>query len=407
MHLAEQQQFVIIGAGQAGGWAAKTLRDRKFSGKIVILGEEIHPPYERPPLSKALLVTDKAPSISYLWPEEKLQEFNIERHVGSKVIAVDRERHEIHLRNGRAVPYDRLLFATGARARRLVRPGVDLAGIHYLRTIEDCLDIRSSLRKTQRLLVVGGGWIGLEVAAAAVSLGVPVTLVEATDQLCGRSLPKHASSYFVELHRARGVDVRLNSKLISFEGTHAVETAVFADGSSLAVSMVVIGIGVEPNTELASACGLLVDNGIVVDESTRTSDPDIFAAGDVASHPSGYKGGRLRLECWHNAQNQGVAAAKAMLGEETKYRELPWFWSDQYDVNFQMLGIPASTDQVFIKGDPQSHRFVQYFVSDNRLSAVAAFNSPRELREAKRMMLGNHPFDSLQESVGMVGQGVN
>ncbi|MCK1513181.1 FAD-dependent oxidoreductase [Bradyrhizobium sp. 190] len=399
-----RRQFVIVGGGQAGGWAARTLRERGFSGRIVLVGQEAHPPYERPPLSKELLVSGKPSSSSYLWSSEKLKDLEIDFHCASSAAAIDRSRHELRLQDGRRIPYDRLLLATGARPRRLALPGTDLPGIHYLRTIEDCLTIRQALASAERLLVVGGGWIGLEVAAAAVTLGVPVTLVEATDQLCGRSLPKQSATYFLDLHTARGVDVRLGAKLVSLKGPEVVERAVFADGSSLRVSNVVVGIGVEPNVELAVECGLSVDNGIVVDETTRTSDPDIFAAGDVASQPVDVVGPRHRLESWQNAQNQGIAAAKAMLDEESRHRELPWFWSDQFDLNFQLLGIPDRSDRIFVKGDPCTGRFVQFFVANQRINAVAAFNSPRELREAKRLMLGKLPFDASSLSTSAVVQ---
>lgn len=387
------QRFVIVGSGQAGGWAAKTLREQGFTGSVAIVGQEPHPPYERPPLSKQLLVSAKPVATSYLWQPEKLNELGIERDC-ALVVAIERSKRELVLGDGRRLGYDKLLLATGARPRRLIRPGTNLSGIHYLRTVEDCLKIRGDLAKAEKLLVVGGGWIGLEVAAAAIALGVSVTLVEAMDQLCGRSLPKQTASYFLDLHRTRGVDVRLNTKLVSFEGVDTVERATFEDGSSLPVSLVIIGVGAEPNVEIAAESGLVVDNGIVVDEMTRTSDPNIFAAGDVTSHPVGRTGERLRLESWQNAQNQGIAAAKAMLGQEAPYRELPWFWSDQFDLNFQMLGIPSSSDKIFVKGDPEGGRFIQFFVADQRINAVAAFNSAKDLREAKKIMLGNLPFDA-------------
>ncbi|WFU79222.1 FAD-dependent oxidoreductase [Bradyrhizobium sp. CIAT3101] len=386
------KQYIIVGAGQAGGWAARTLRERGFAGRIVLVGQEDHPPYERPPLSKEVLVSGKDPAGTYLLTTEKLREFDIDVR-RSTAIAIVRSGREILLQRGEEIPYDRLLLATGARPRTLSIPGADLKGIHYLRTIEDSLRIRQSLGAANHLLVVGGGWIGLEVAAAAIALGVPVTLVEAGDQLCGRSLPKPTAAFFQELHTGRGVDVRLNAKLVTFEGNGTVERALFADGQSVQTAIVVVGVGVEPNVELAVGCGLSVDNGIVVDETTRTSDPAIFAAGDVASHPVDRVGLRHRLETWHNAQNQGIVAAKAMLDEDARYREMPWFWSDQFDLNFQMLGIPGRSDDIYVKGDCGTGRFVQYFVAGERINAVAAFNSPRELREAKRMMLSNSPLD--------------
>ncbi|WFU23208.1 FAD-dependent oxidoreductase [Bradyrhizobium sp. CB1717] len=369
------------------------MRERGYAGRIVLVGEEDHPPYERPPLSKDFLVSGKDPAGTYLFTIEKLHRLDIDVRRASTAVGIDRSGHELLLRSGEKIPYDRLLLATGARPRRLSNPGADLKGIHYLRTIEDSVRIRQSLGAAKHLLVVGGGWIGLEVAAAAIALGVGVTLVEAGDQLCGRSLPKATAAYFQELHARRGVDVRLNAKLTALEGNDTVERAIFADGHSVQTAIVVVGVGVEPNVELAAGCGLSVDNGIVVDETTRTSDPYIFAAGDVASHPVDRVGLRHRLETWHNAQNQGIAAAKAMLDEDSRYRELPWFWSDQFDLNFQLLGIPRRADDIYVKGNCDVGRFVQFFVAGERINAVAAFNSPREVREAKRMMLANSPID--------------
>jgi 3-phenylpropionate/trans-cinnamate dioxygenase ferredoxin reductase subunit len=389
-----QQQFVVVGSGQAGGWAAKTLRDAGFTGSIVVVGNECHPPYERPPLSKAVLTGHKSPESCYLWSRDKLGELGINVLQGVIATGVNRSRRELSLSLGSTLTYDRLLLATGATPRRLTCPGADLEGIYYLRTIEDSIELGQSLNTAKRLLVVGGGWIGLEVAASAVSKGIATTLVEAADRLCGRSLPLSLGSYFLELHEGRGVDVRLNVKVKAFEGRRHLERVVFDDGSVLDVSAAVIGIGVEPNTELAGDCGLQVDNGIVVDARNCTSDPNIFAAGDVANQP--YCGGanRVRLECWKNAQDQGIAAARAMLDQRTTNSEVPWFWSDQYDVNFQMIGFPMHTSAIYQKGDRSSGRFIQYFVEGDRLTAAAAVNSPRDLRESKRLMMSQQPFET-------------
>ena len=394
MDITKSAQFVIVGAGQAGGWAAKTLRDSGFAGRIVLLGDERHPPYERPPLSKAVLTGAQAPERCYLWPSGKLDELEIDFQPGSSAVAIERGRRQVLLADGRAVPYQRLLLTTGARPRRLNCPGANLQRIHYLRTIHDCLGIAHSMGAAKRLLVIGGGWIGLEVAASAILQGAEVTLVETADRLCGRSLSQSLSSYFLDLHTRRGVDVRLRAKPVAFEGRGQVERVVFEDGATLDVSAVVIGIGIEPNVELAVECGLEVNNGVVVNESGCTSDPNIFAAGDVTNQP--YGGYRIRLESWKNAQDQGIAVAKAMLDQEPPKRDVPWYWSDQYDVNFQMLGIPSSTCGIFQTGDPASGAFTQYFVDGDRLRAVAAINSPRDLREAKRSMAGQLPFGTAE-----------
>lgn len=386
------EQIVIVGGGQAAGWAAKTLRDSGYKGRVVLVGDESHPPYERPPLSKAVLTGSKPPESCYLWTSERLHALEVEqRH--DPAVAIDRWQHEVRLSSGARLHYDKLLLAMGSRPRRLRCTGADLPGVRYLRTIQDSVEIGRSLHPGEPLLVVGGGWIGLEVAASAMSKGVPVILVESSDRLCGRSLPLALGNYFLELHRGRGVDVCLNVSQFALEGRGRLERAVLHDGRRINVSSAVVGIGVEPNVELAKACGLEVANGIVVDARARTSDPDIFAAGDVANQPLGSEEGRIRFESWKNAQDHGILAAKTMLGQEAPKRDIPWFWSDQYDVNFQMLGIPPPGGRIYQKGATSAGSFVHYFVRDERLVSVGAVNSPRDLREAKRVMVDGKPFD--------------
>jgi len=385
-------QYVIVGGGQAGGWAAKTLRESGFEGRIVLITDEPHPPYERPPLSKGVLTALKEPESCYLWSRDRLRVLGIDFEESVTCESIDRQGRRVALSDGRRIGYDRLLLATGSRARRLQCPGAQLSGVQYLRTIQDSVDLGRRMLADQRLLVIGGGWIGLEVAASVSSKGVPVTIVEASDRLCGRSLPLSLSRYFLDLHGSHGVEVRLNAKLRSLEGADRVERAVFQDGTSLAVSSVVVGIGAEPNTDLAAACGLQVGNGIVVDEHGRTSDPDVFAAGDVANQPFG--GARLRFESWKNAQDNGISVAKAMLDLDMPKKDSPWFWSDQYDVNFQMVGVVPEGSAVYQKGSAATGSFAQYFVSENRLEAVAAINSPKDVRDGKRAIASGQPFDT-------------
>ena len=378
--------FAIVGAGQAGGWAAKTLRDQGFAGRVVVIGDEVHPPHERPPLSKAVMTGAKPPESTHLWSREALAGWRVELLPRTCVTRIDRAAKRLDLAGGGPLAYDRLLIATGSRVRRLAIPGSDLPGIHYLRTIDDAIAIRGELRPGTRLLVVGGGWIGLEVAASARTLGAEVTVIEYAGQLCSRALPGDLAAYLQQLHAGHGVDIRLNARLASFAGGARVERAVMADGETIAASAVVIGIGIVPNAELAMETGLAVDNGIVVDTFGRTSDPEIFAAGDVTNHPNPLLGRRLRLESWEHAQNHGIAAAKAMLDRGDPYQEIPWFWSDQYDVNFQLLGLPERFDEAVTRGDPAKAPFVRFFLAGGMIEAVAAANSPRELRIAKRLM---------------------
>lgn len=388
------ETYIIVGAAQAGGWAAKTLRDQGFTGRVLVIGDEPYPPHERPPLSKDVLLGVKPPESTHLWPPEKLAAQTIEIRTGQSVEHIDRAQKRIRLAGGESLAYDKLLIATGSRVRRLDILGATLPGIHYLRTIDDTLAIKGALGPETRLVVIGGGWIGLETAAAARKHGAHVTVIEATGQLCNRALPKGLADYLLERHQGQGVEFRLNTTVRAFAGGARVERVVLPDGQELAASLVVIGIGVVPNVELAQAAGLAVDNGITTDASGRTSDPAVFAAGDVTNHPNDFLGRRVRLESWANAQNQAIAAAKAMLGKTEPYNEIPWFWSDQYTLNLQLLGLPHKSDASVIRGDPARDQFLEFFlVSDGRIEAVAAINSPRELRFAKRLMQMNKPID--------------
>ncbi len=386
--------IVVVGAGQAGGWAARTLRDQGFEGRLVLLGEEAFPPYERPPLSKDVLLGKEPAAATYLWPETSFGELGIELRSGSRAAAIDRSAGAVLLEDGEAVGYDRLMLATGARVRRLAVPGADLPGVHYLRNIGDCEAIREELAEGDAdLLVIGGGWIGLEVAAAGRMLGAEVVVLEALERVCGRALTPDLADHVARIHRSRGVDIRLGTTVRELIGDERVTGARLADGTILPASLVVIGIGIVPNSELAAQAGLEVENGVVVDAFGRTSDPDIFAAGDVTNHPNDLLGRRIRLESWENAQNQAIAAARAMLGGETPYREVPWFWSDQYDVNIQLVGLPADWDRTVTRGDRAADRFIEFYVKGDRLEGAAALNNPRDIRFAKRLMQAEKSVD--------------
>jgi 3-phenylpropionate/trans-cinnamate dioxygenase ferredoxin reductase subunit len=347
------QRVVIIGAGQAGGWAAKTLRDEGFTGEVVLLGEELHPPHERPPLSKDVLIGLKPPESTYLWPGGLAVDFR----PGTRAVAIDRTDRRVALADGSRLGYDRLLIATGARVRRLDRPAAQ-----YLRTIEDAMALGTAFLRGGDVLIIGGGWIGLETAAAARKLGCKVTLVECAARLCARVAPPVLSDYLKRLHERHGVEIRLG-----------VEDAPEAD-------TVVVGIGVVPNIELGQEAGLEIANGVAVDMFGRTSDPEIYAAGDVASRDG------IRLESWANAQNQAIAAAKSLLGRETPYNEVPWFWSDQYEVNLQLAGLPIEGTRIVCRGRLEEDRFTLFFLAERRVVAAAAVNNARELRIAKRLI---------------------
>ncbi len=394
--MSSGKTFAIIGAGQSGGWTAKTLRDEGFEGRIILFGDEPYPPYERPPLSKEVLLGDQPVESTYLWPDGSYDEWNIEMRLGTRVASISPAGHSLTLENGETVSYDRLMIATGGRARPLRVLGADLDGVHLLRAISDTIAIRKGISQGSRFFVVGGGWIGLEVAAAARKQGAEVTLVEALDQLCGRALTPEFAARLLKIHQGHGVDIRLNTSIDHFEGDGSVARAVLSDGNAVECATAVIGIGLIANTELADAAGLQVDNGIVVDELGRTSDPDIFAAGDVTNHPNALLGRRIRLESWENAQNQAIAAAKSMLDKGAAYTEVPWFWSDQYDVNIQLAGLPVDCDQTVLRGDPDAPEFIEFYLKDGRIDGAAAMNNPRDLRFTKRLIQAQKIVDPAQ-----------
>lgn len=388
--MATAGTIVVVGAGQAGGWAAKTLRAEGYAGRIVLAGAEPHPPYERPPLSKAVLAGEAGPETTHLFKPEEFAALGLDFRRGVRATAIDPAARRIELSDGASVAYDKLILATGGTARRLPVPGGDLPRVLYLRTIEDSLAIRAAVGAGRRLVVIGGGWIGLEVAATARKLGSSVTVAEGLDRLCARSVPPSISAFLTARHEREGVEIRLGTGVAAIEDRGALAVKL-ADGTVLEADAVVAGIGLEPDVALARAAGLAVDNGVVVDEQGRTSDPDIFAAGDCANTPLPCLGRRVRLESWANAQNQAIVAAKAALGQDARYDELPWFWSDQYDVNLQILGLPARWGEPVVRGDRARGAFSEFYLDGERVVAVVAVNAPRDLRAAKKLVQTGKP----------------
>ncbi|WP_321926515.1 NAD(P)/FAD-dependent oxidoreductase [Paraburkholderia guartelaensis] len=385
---------VVIGGGQAAGWVVKTLRKEGYEGRLVMIADEVHLPYERPPLSKAVLAGEADIETVRIAKPDEFAALNVETWQPDCATSIDRAARVVTTRSGREVKYDRLVIATGGAARKLPASVAQSAHVTYLRTLDEALALGERLRSSQRVLVVGGGWIGLEVAATARKLGVQATVVEGAPRLCARSLPEDVSRFLLDLHRANGVDVRLNAMLLTLEDRpEGGVRATFADGSTLDADFAVAGIGLAPHTALAVAAGLSVDDGIVVDEFGETSDSCIFACGDVANHPNAWLKRRVRLESWANAQNQAIAAAKAVLGVKTPYAEIPWFWSDQYDVNLQILGdIPAGVAPV-LRGSLEEKRASLFFVEDGHLRGVIAINAARELKLARKWMSQGRAVD--------------
>jgi 3-phenylpropionate/trans-cinnamate dioxygenase ferredoxin reductase subunit len=389
--------FVIIGAGQAGAWVARTLRAEGYAGRIVLIGAEPHAPYERPPLSKAVLKGEAAAESAILLSPEAARAAAIECWPGVEVAAIDRAARAIRTVDGRALAYEKLFLTTGSRVRHW--PGAAaLPRLHTLRGRDDAARLRAALRG--HLLVLGGGWIGLEVAATARALGVAVTLIEAAPRLCARSLPVVASAFLARLHERNGVALLLGQSVQALAAHDHEVTAELADGSTITADHALVAIGVLPNVELGQACGLAVENGILVDHTGRTSDPDIYAAGDVTRHPNAFAGGLLRLESWANAQNQAIVAARAALGQAARYDEIPWFWSDQYGVNLQILGLPAAAARCHPRGAPDEGRGSWLALQEDGSPAGAiAVNAARDLRPLRRLFEdGSAPDISAWES---------
>ena len=392
--MSTDQTYVIIGAGQAGGWGAKTLRDEGFDGRVVIIGDENFPPHERPPLSKEVLLGDAEKETCLLWPPGTLEDAGIEMRLGESVSSIAPDDHTLTLANGETIVWNKLLIATGGRARSLNVDGADLEGVFTLRTIRDAEDIRSGLSEGSTVLVIGAGWIGLEVAAAARKRGARAVVIEVADRVCARALTPEMSQWVHALHERNGVEIRLGTSFDHFAGDGKLERAVLTDGTDIGCDVAVIGIGLIPNTELAESGGLDIDNGIVVNETGRTSHPDIYAAGDVTNHPNSLLGRRIRLESWENAQNQAINTAKAMMGTEQPYAEIPWFWSDQYDANIQMMGLPEDWDETVTRGDKVLGEFVEFYLKNGEIQGATAINNPRDLRFTRRLMMSGKKFDA-------------
>lgn len=399
--MAQQKQntdsaVVIIGAGQAGFAAAARLRALGHTGPVTLVGEEAQPPYQRPPLSKAYLLGSQPLERMFFRAPEFYAQNNIELRLSCRVTAIDRKAHLVQLEGGDSLPYDKLLLTTGAEAVRLPAAiGGDLGGVHYVRTLADADHMAENMQPGKKVLIVGGGYIGLEAAAVACGLGLDVVLVEAAERILQRVASVETSDYFRKLHANNGVQLRENTQLAALIGENGhVTGARLADGSELAVDLVIVGIGIRPNDQLARAAGLTIENGIRVDEFGCTSDPDIFAAGDCASFP--YRGGRIRLESVGNAVDQAEAAIGAITGNAQPYVARPWFWSDQYDVKLQIAGLSSGYDRIVTrKGDKEGSVSFWYFAAD-QLLAVDAMNDPRAYMAGKRMIeTGKSPSPAL------------
>ena len=378
------ERIVIIGAGQAGAQAVATLRAEGFAGALTMVGDEPYAPYQRPPLSKAYLQGTFERERLFLKPDAFYAEAHCELITDVAATAIDRAKKSIALADGRMLAYDKLLLATGARVRKIPVPGADLPGIFYLRGIADVDAMRAHFVPGARLAVVGGGYIGLEVAAVARKAGLDVTVFEALDRVMARAVSQVVSAFYESVHREAGVKFLMNTSVEAFEGAGKL-AAVRAGGKSYPADIALVGIGVLPNIELAKAAGLACDDGIVVDRHCATSDPAIFAAGDCTRH-HGRDGNLIRLECVQNAIDQAKHAALAMAGKPVPYGEVPWFWSDQYDLKLQIAGLARPGDRIVVRGAPATRKFAVFHLREGVVAAVEAVNAAPEYIVGRKLI---------------------
>jgi 3-phenylpropionate/trans-cinnamate dioxygenase ferredoxin reductase subunit len=371
--MSSERTFVIVGASLAGAKAAEALRHEGFDGRVVLVGEEAERPYERPPLSKGYLRGEAGREKVYVHDEGFYADQGIELRTSARVVAIEPAARQVVLEDGGPLPYDRLLLATGAVPRRLSIPGWDLPGVHALRTLDDSESLRQAITPTSRVVVVGAGWIGSEVAASARQMGAEVVLIERGNLPLERVLGAEIGAVYRDLHTDHGVELRAGTGVEAFVGARSVEEVRTSDGRRIACDLVVVGVGVAPRVELAEAAGLVLDDGIAVDERLETSISGVFAAGDVAAAFHPFYGARIRVEHWANALNQGPAAARNMLGAGAPYERLPYFFSDQYDLGMEYTGYAASWDEVVFRGDPTKREFIAFWMRNGRV--VAGMNA--------------------------------
>jgi 3-phenylpropionate/trans-cinnamate dioxygenase ferredoxin reductase component len=393
--------FVILGAGLAGAKTAEALREQGFDGRVILLGAERHRPYERPPLSKGYLAGKTAREDVFAHPADWYAEHQVELRLGVQADGLDRDARRVSLVGGEAVNYDRLLLATGASPRELPVAGRHAAGVHYLRTLDDADSLADSFEHASRLVVIGAGWIGMEVAATARGAGLQVTVVETSQLPLLRVLGPEAAEVFADLHRQHEVDLRLGASLAEIITRNGRATGVrLQDGTAIPADLVLVAVGATPNTHLAQASGLSVDNGILTDAGLRTSDPNIFAAGDVANAFHPVFGKHIRVEHWANALKQPATAAASMLGRELLYRELPYFYTDQYDLGMEYVGYaePGGYDRVVFRGDVTGRVFIAFWLADNRVLAGMAVNVWDVIDPIKALIRSGAVIDSARLS---------
>jgi len=377
---------IIVGAGQAGCDVAFGLRQQGYSSTIRLVGDENYPPYRRPPLSKTFLAGDAPLESLYLRPEASYRDQRIECSYGIGVESIDRRARTVRLFDATQLAFDHLVLATGGKVRRLSLRGADYANVHYVRTIDDILRLKDQFLAGKRLVVVGGGFIGLEAAAVGIKKKLNVTVVEALPRVLARVTSPEMSAFYERAHRSRGVTVLTGTGVHALEGEPPVDTIVLSDGRRIPADVLVVGIGIVPNIELADAAGLAVSNGIVTDSSTKTEAPYIYAIGDCGNHRSSFFDRHVRLESVPNASEQARICAAAICGKPIPPSTVPWFWSDQYDLKLQMAGLIEGYDQIAIRGDPSKESFCALYLRDRTIIAVDAVNRPGDFVASKKLI---------------------
>ena len=386
------EKVVIAGAGHAAGQLVASLKQQKFAGQIVLVGDEPYLPYQRPPLSKKFLSGDMPAERLYVKPASFYDDPQIELRLETLITEIDRDGKTLKTDSG-DIAYDTLILALGSRVRHLPVEGADLDGVHYLRRIADVDGIHAELQHKKSAVIVGAGYIGLEVAAVIRQLGLEVTVVEMADRVMSRVVSPEISDFYQIEHATQGVKLRLSTGIAAFRGDGRVSAVETADGELIPADFVVVGIGIIPNVELASDAGLTVEDGIVVNDQCQTSDPSIYAVGDCTSHPNSIYDRQLRLESVHNALEQAKTAVNNICGKETHYSQVPWFWSDQYDLKLQIAGLSMGYDDIVIRGNPADRSFACLYLKDGILIATDAVNSPKEFVQSKALIAARTVVD--------------
>ncbi|MEB3030556.1 NAD(P)/FAD-dependent oxidoreductase [[Mycobacterium] nativiensis] len=394
--MSASSTFVIVGGGLAGAKAAEALRDKSFGGKIILLGEEQHLPYERPPLSKEFLAGKKTLTDFTVNTHEWFRDHDVDLRIGTRAVGLDAAAHTVGLADGTSLSYDKLLLATGSRSRRVPIPGSEADGVHYLRTVDDASALDSVLSAGASLAVVGAGWIGMEVAAGARQRGADVTVVESAALPLLASLGAENGAVFADLHRAHGVDLRLGSAVAEITTAGGAATGLrLGDGSQIDATAVLVAVGAQPNIELARQAGLATgDGGVLVDAGLRSSDPDIYAVGDIAAAQHPLLGTRIRTEHWANALNQPAVAVSGMLGESAEYDALPYFFTDQYDLGMEYVGHAPHYSRVVFRGNVAGREYTSFWLGDdNRVLAGMNVNIWEGLDDIKALIRSQAPVD--------------